>query len=123
MVISMHRAVSYIAGLVLFLGASFLQAATLVCDWLPYSEGGADYNTPDAIEYSADGGTTWSDFVVEINADRTMFRMHEPFDPIGEVDWLIRAKNTYWGRYSATAPFTWGGEGPLTVPAGFSVIP
>lgn len=99
------------------------QAATLVCDWMPWSPDGSDVNKADVVQYSSDGGQTWTDFNIETADEQTTFRIHEPFDTTSVIDWTVRAYNTQWGRESAHVPFTWGGEGPIVAPAGFQIVP
>jgi len=103
--------------------AAIAGAATLVCDWMPYSTDGQDYNKADLVQFSDDGGSTWTDFNVEVSADTEMFRVSEPFDPTQPVDWTVRAYNSVWSRESAHVPFTWGGEGPIVAPSGWQVVP
>lgn len=109
--------------LVLALLVSPVWAATLVSDYQAHSLGGEDYGAADIFEWSADGGETWVEIGNEVADDSLMFRVFEPFDVTSVGEWLIRAKNTYWGRVSTSVPFVWGGEGPLPAPTGFRVIP
>lgn len=98
-------------------------AATLVCDWMPFSPDGSDINKADSVQYSSDGGETWNDFNLEASGDNSTFRISEPFDTTQSVDWTVRAYNSVWARESAHVPFTWGGEGPIPAPMGIRVIP
>lgn len=99
------------------------QASTLICDWMPWSPDGSDVSKADVVQYSSDGGQTWTNFNIETDVDQTTFRISEPFDTTATVDWTVRAYNTQWGRESAHVPFTWGGVGPIVAPTGFQIVP